>query len=149
MTLMASGGCRRIGIGVETLVYQCEHGIKVSRKRLAKLAAWAHRAGLDLKGYIMAGAPDQRECDLLDTYLFCLDQGIEPRVSTYTPFQNLNGLDAQTLDRLDLARWDRKSFLTDDTLLPRTTVIKLLIPTPDIADWVRERFTVITSRNTS
>ncbi|MBF0609995.1 MAG: radical SAM protein [Magnetococcales bacterium] len=146
MDLMAASGCQRIGLGVESLIFQSNRGFKVSRRRLSQLASYARMRGLRLKGYIMAGLPGQTEYDLLDTYLFCLDQGIEPRVSTYTPFQELEGLDVSVLDQMDLERWDRKSFLVESQAMPVSTVIRMLVRPPDVEDWARERLAELTRR---
>jgi anaerobic magnesium-protoporphyrin IX monomethyl ester cyclase len=139
---MAKAGCERIGLGVETLLYADapqQVSVKTSITRLEQVAVMLHDAGLKGKAYMMAGIPGQSEVDLLFTYLAIRRLKLIPRVSTYTPFQDLHGLSVSALQQLDLERYDRKSFLPEGGI-PAATILKLILRPPDVDAWVQERF---------
>jgi hypothetical protein len=136
---MAQSGCVRIGIGIETIPDNAPVGVKTSLAQLEAIACWIAEAGISCKAYMMAGMPGQTECDLLYTYLTTVHMNFIPRVSTYTPFHQLRQLTVETLDRLDLARYDRKSFL-GTTEISAATILKLVLQMPDIVPWAAARY---------
>ena len=145
---MARAGCIRIGIGVETIPFGRNRGPKSTIEDLTEVARMTRAAGVTVKAYIMAGMPGQTERDLLYTYRVCRSLGFIPRVSAYTPFHALEGLSAEALDRIDLARWDRKSY-AGDTPVPHATVLRLAVRPEGIDRWVDERLSRLTGDDPS
>jgi radical SAM superfamily enzyme YgiQ (UPF0313 family) len=137
--IMAGAGCIRIGLGVETLSFMKERGPKATIRKLAKVVSWLDEGGIAAKAYIMAGYPGQTELDLLHTYLTCQELNLVPRVSTYTPFQELERLSLRDLERIDLSTYDRKCFLPGSGI-PHTTILRLAVRASGVETWAKDRY---------
>lgn len=139
-------GCLRIGIGVESINYRDQNGAKVAEKSLVQISDWMKELKLQCKTYIMANYPGQTEIDLLYTYRVCQDLHFIPRVSTYTPFELLEKMTVSQLDKIDLSKYDRKSYIAEDNLFPVTTM-RLLLRLPDTDEWVKKQLCKLLGQN--
>ncbi len=136
---MASAGCYRIGIGIENIPYGSSKGIKGTVDQMKDIVRWSTELGIRCKGYIMACMPGQSELDLLHTYFLTQQMGYIPRVSTFTPFHELEDLSVEELDMIDLARYDRKSYIPDN-LDHKTTVLRLLVRLGKLDKWLKREY---------
>ncbi len=110
---LASVGMRAMGFGIETLTAakgRLSLTPKVQERLLEQVAENLRRHGVEGKAYTQVGLAGQRREDVLYTHRVLRDLGFTVRPTGATPFHRLKATPVAELDRLDLDRWDRKSF---------------------------------------
>jgi len=126
---LASVGMRAIGFGLETLTADKSRRLltpKVAERRLEQVAANLRRYGVEGKAYTQIGLAGQVRDDVLYTHRVAHDLGFTVRPTGATPFHLLRSMSVAELDRLDLARWDRKSFYNPSCGLSRREFFQLI-----------------------
>jgi radical SAM superfamily enzyme YgiQ (UPF0313 family) len=110
---LASVGLKAMGFGIETLTAdRARRSLtpKVAERLLERIADNLRRHGVEGKAYTQVGLAGQCRADVLYTHRVLRDLGFSPRPTGATPFHRLRSLTVAELDRLDLTRWDRKSY---------------------------------------
>ncbi len=110
---LASVGLRSVGFGIETLTADKQRRQltgKVKEERLELVRQNLEKAGVKGKAYVQIGLPGQGRDDILYTIETMHRLGFNVRATGATPFQRLRTIPVEELDRMDLSRWDRKSF---------------------------------------
>lgn len=109
---LAEVGMRNVGFGIETLSCQSKQPLipKVDMGLIEKVADNFRRYKVKPKAYVQIGLPGQTRADLMYTLKVLTELGIKPRFTGSTPFWKLAGMSLEELDRIDLRRWDRKSY---------------------------------------
>jgi len=110
---LALVGMRAVGVGVETLtVDRARRPItpKVAERLLEEVAGNLRKHGVEGKAYTQVGLRGQRREDVLYTHEVLCELGFTVRPTGATPFHLLRSKPVAELDRLDLTRWDRKSY---------------------------------------
>ena len=126
---LASVGMRAIGFGIETLTADKSHlriTGKVHERLLEQVAANLHRHGVEGKAYTQLGLSGQCRQDVLYTHRVLRDLGFTVRPTGATPFHLLRKKTVAELDRIDLSRWDRKSFFDPACGLNREEFLRLI-----------------------
>ncbi len=106
--VMADFGCRRIGVGVESLSPQAQVTMSL-RKGLGGLdevAARCRRHGVDLHCFLMLGIPGEDRASFVGAVDRLLRAGASVRITSYVPYDELG--DDSTWD--DLVRMNRKTY---------------------------------------
>lgn len=106
---MATSGCYKIGIGVETLSAKDQQKIKkpVDEIRLKEIVGLMKNFGIRPKTCIMAAIPGQSKRDLLYTFTRLLEWECSVRAKEFYPY---NLLEEPKLNKKDIERFDRSDF---------------------------------------
>jgi anaerobic magnesium-protoporphyrin IX monomethyl ester cyclase len=126
---LASVGMRAMGFGIETLTSdkgRLNLTPKVQERLLERVAGNLHRYGVEGKAYTQVGLAGQRREDVLYTHRLLHNLGFTLRPTGATPFHLLRSKSVAELDRLDLTRWDRKSYFNPGCGLNRREFFHLI-----------------------
>jgi hypothetical protein len=118
-----------MGFGIETLTAdkgRVSLTQKVQERLLEQVADNLHRNGVEGKAYTQVGLAGQQREDVLYTHRVVSDLGFTVRPTGATPFHLLKSMSVAELDRLDLTRWDRKSFFDPACGLSRAEFFHLI-----------------------
>jgi radical SAM superfamily enzyme YgiQ (UPF0313 family) len=126
---LASVGMRGMGFGIETLTAgkgRVSLTPKVQEHLLEQVAEILRRHGVEGKAYTQVGLAGQHREDVLYTHRVLRDLGFTVRPTGATPFHRLKSMSVVELDRLDLSRWDRKSFFDPECGLSKEEFYHLI-----------------------
>lgn len=106
--IMAASGCRRIGVGVESLSPEALATLSL-RKGVAgvdEMAEACRRHGVDLHCFLMLGVPGEDRAGFVGSVRRLVTAGASVRITSYVPYGELD--ERSTWD--DLVRMNRKSY---------------------------------------
>ena len=124
---MSTAGCYEVAVGVESLFQDTRTTLKGSEQRLLRTIAACKAKRINIKCLLMAGLPRQKPEDLAYTIQVLRNAKVEFRFTLYTPLQELSKMTVDELDRVDLGRYDRRTFLHQNHRLEERLQIMALV----------------------
>jgi len=105
---MYRAGCRQISIGVESLNNEeLIHTKDFSASDVAKAISNIQDAGIQVKGCVMLGMPNQSKESIINTFAFLKDRRVIIRPTIYTPYHHLT---EYTTDINGINKYNRKTY---------------------------------------
>jgi radical SAM superfamily enzyme YgiQ (UPF0313 family) len=104
---MARSGCRRIGVGVESLSSEAMATLSTGKRvgGLDELLEQCRRHGVDLHCFLMLGIPGEERASFVEAVRWLLGAGASVRITSYVPCDELD--EHTSWD--DLVRMNRKT----------------------------------------
>ncbi len=106
--IMANSGCRRIGVGVESLAPEALATMSLRKGVVGvdELAARSKKHDLDLHCFLMLGIPGEEREGFVGSVRRLLAAGASVRITSYVPYHELDERSTWS----DLVRMNRKTF---------------------------------------
>lgn len=123
--IMASAGCKGIGMGIETLSHALQKEISkiIDYGELIRLCKIMQQVGISPKAFIMIGIPGQTKDDVYSTIALLYKHNISIRPSTFVPYSLLR-------DKNDYSHsWHRHSYIENAskvTGISKSEVLKII-----------------------
>ena len=118
---MYSAGCRQISLGIESLNNdELIHTKDFNKSQIFKAISDIQSAGIQVKGCIMLGMPNQTKESIVNTLKFLVDNHVIIRPTIYTPYQLLG----EDVDLSELSKYNRKTL--ENNSVPGVTAEQLL-----------------------
>lgn len=118
---MYASGCKQISLGIESL----NNGELINTKdfkveELSRTIARVQDSGMQVKGCIMLGMPNQSRQSIINTLKFLRDRRVIARPTIYTPYQKLT----EDTKIEELSKYNRKTY--ENNNVPGVTSKQLL-----------------------
>lgn len=106
--IMASSGCRRIGVGVESLTSEALATLSLGKGLggLDELTAQCRKRGVDLHCFLMLGIPGEDRDSFVGTVRRLIRTGASVRITSYVPYNELD----ENSTWHELVRMNRKTY---------------------------------------
>lgn len=104
---MAEGGCRRIGVGVETFSKAAAENLQLKKNLRSpeEIASICRKAGIDLHCFLMLGIPGEERPAFVEGVRGLIGAGASVRITSYVPLQDITPESSWN----DLLRMNRKT----------------------------------------
>ncbi|MEN6440039.1 MAG: radical SAM protein [Syntrophobacter sp.] len=106
--VMAEGGCRRIGVGVETFSAAAAENLQLRKNHrpVEEIASLCRKAGVELHCFLMLGIPGEERTAFVEGVRGLMGAGASVRITSYVPLQDLSRDSSWN----DLVRMNRKTY---------------------------------------
>lgn len=103
---MYEAGCRQISLGIESLNNEeLIHTKKFKREQVLNAILNIQHAGINVKGCIMLGMPNQTKQSIIETLEFLVNNNVSIRPTNYTPYHTMS----KDVDIRELCNYNRKT----------------------------------------
>lgn len=102
--------CKEIAVGVEMIKENTHFSLKGSEQKLLQVMELLRNNNINLKCLLMLGYPGYEIDDVIYTIKFLKKQGLNYRITGYTPLQNLMPMSTEELDRIMIENYDRRLY---------------------------------------
>ena len=108
---MQSAGCRQISLGIESLNNgELIHIKDFEESEIAQAISRIQGSGIQVKGCIMLGMPNQKKESIISTLEFLRSRNVIARPTIYTPYQHL----PEDTKVADLSSYNRKTYTNNN-----------------------------------
>jgi len=125
--LMSNSGCKVISFGVENIDSKTGQGLKVNASSIKKIANIFHKYNISARAYVMIGMEQQTKEDVYYTVNLLKKYNFIVRATGFTPFHELKDKSFEEILKIDLKKYDRKSFFNNKLGLTKKEFYKLII----------------------
>lgn len=108
--------CKEIAVGVEMIKEKTHCSLKGSEQKLLQVVELLRNHNINLKCLLMLGYPGYEIGDVVYTIKFLKNQGLNYRITGYTPLQNLMSMSTEELDRVMIENYDRRLYYDNCSL---------------------------------
>ena len=104
---MHEAGCKQISLGIESLKNGELIGTKdFNAEEITETISRIQRNGINVKGCVMLGMPNQKKEDIINTFRFLIDRNVTIRPTVYTPYQMI----PKNVKIEELSKYNRKTY---------------------------------------
>ncbi len=119
---MASSGCKRISLGIETFSESAANGLprckREMKDKFSMIAKNCHDNNIELNCFIMLGFPEDTPEQVFATADFCRDLGARIRPTLYTPYNLLH----ENMSVMEVSQFSRQLFVPNSIDMSLTRV---------------------------
>lgn len=135
LALMAKCGCRKIAVGVESMVDMNLDNIhkQTNSETIIRSIKRVQEAGITYKALVMLGIPGQTKEHIYETLERLYALGVQVRPTAYTPFYQMNA----SMSPEELERYDKRTFYAGVTGLSYGNFLRLIYDTENYKEYLR------------
>lgn len=114
MNVIFQHNCKEIAVGIEMIKKNTYNSLKADKQQLFQTIKLFEKFNIKLKCLLMLGYPGFEIDDVKFTIDFLRQNGLDYRITGYTPLQNLMNMSIKDLDNVMIEKYDRRLYYHDN-----------------------------------